>query len=67
MELNKLITSGKEHLSLFVVKWFEVQSWWSNGSLHCLCKEDEKSSEEETKDMQHNTNAFPFFGVEIIW
>lgn len=43
MELKKLIMSGKEHLSLFVVKWFEVQSSWGNGFLHGLCKEDEIS------------------------
>lgn len=64
MELNKLIMSGKEYL--FVVKWFEVQSLWGNGFLHCVCKEDEKSSVVGTKYMQHNTNAFPFFDVEII-
>lgn len=67
MELNKLIMSGKEYLSLFVGKWFEVQSLWGNGFLHCVCKEDEKSySEVGTKYLQHNTNAFPFFDVEII-
>lgn len=66
MELNKLIMAGKEHLSLFVVKWFEVQSAYGNGFLHYICKEDERSSEVRTEYMQHNTNAFPFFHVEII-
>lgn len=66
MELNKLIMSGKEHLSLFVVKWFEAQSWWGNGFLHYVCKDEKSSSEVGTKYMQHNTNAFPFFDAEII-
>lgn len=66
MKLSKLIMAGKEHLSLFVVTCFEVQSSCGNGFLHYVCKEDERSSEVGTKYMQHNTNAFPFFDVEII-